>query len=175
MLQNSRGVFFLRSPKRRRQPPPDAQGLGILKPVKLVHLHVRTFVGDEIDIFFKYSYAHFPCSHSSFGCTGTHYVCRLEKLQFHKMLYFFRNLQMSIRTFSMRRIRPYGHIRPKIQVLAHLGGWGFCRILFPIYIPIGPVWGLLLGSLNFIRLPWSVQGDHPHKTFFHILIRTFSM
>ena len=51
MLQNSRGVFFLRSPKRRRQPPPDAQGLGILKPVKLVHLHVRTNCGDEIDIF----------------------------------------------------------------------------------------------------------------------------
>ena len=26
MLQNSRAVFFLRSPKRRRQPPTDAQG-----------------------------------------------------------------------------------------------------------------------------------------------------
>ena len=28
MLQNSRGVFFLRSPKRRRQPPPVAQCWG---------------------------------------------------------------------------------------------------------------------------------------------------
>ena len=35
----------------------------------------------------------------------------------------------------MRRIRPYGHIRPKIKVL---GGWGFCCILFPIYIPYRP-------------------------------------
>jgi hypothetical protein len=89
MLQKSRGVFFLRSPKRRRQPPPVAQLGGTLKPVKLVHLLVRTNFGDEIDILFKCSYAQFPCSHSSFACTGTHYVCRLGKLQIHKLLDLF--------------------------------------------------------------------------------------
>ena len=61
---------------------------GTLKPVKLVNLLVRTNFGDEIDIFFKYSYAHFPCSHSSFACTGTHYVWRLEKLHFSKNVDF---------------------------------------------------------------------------------------
>ena len=47
----------------------------------------------------------------------------------------------------MRRIRPYGRTLPPILVLGELGGLGILPYFIPfIYIPIGPVWGLVLGS-----------------------------
>ena len=120
ILQNSRGVFFLREPKRRKQLRHRRKGLGILKPIKLVHLHVRTNFGDEIDIFFKYSYAHVPCSHSSFACTGTHYVCRLEKLVFLPKCRLFKisklkswNVHGSIFRMSTNPDRPKNQILGK--------------------------------------------------------------
>ena len=94
-------------------------GGGTLKPVKLVQLLVRTNFGDEIDIFFKYSYAHFPCSHSSFACTGTHYVCWLEKLHVFQKIDFSKsqnwNLGMSMGAFSACQ---------QIQIVQKIKYWG---------------------------------------------------
>jgi len=47
-----------------------------------------------------------------------------------------QNLEICTGTFSMRRIRPYGHIWPEIKVFDDFGGWGFCRIFSYIYIYI---------------------------------------
>ena len=57
-----------------------------------------------------------------------------------------QNLEICIGTFSMRRIWLYGHIWPKIEVFAGFGGLGILPYFIPYIYPIGPVWGLLLGS-----------------------------
>jgi len=57
-----------------------------------------------------------------------------------------QNIEMSIGTFSMRRIRPYGHIWFKIEVFADLGGLGILPYFIPFIYAVGPVWGLTLGS-----------------------------
>ena len=67
MLQKSRGVFFLRSPKRRRQTPPIAQLGGALKPVKMqiISRHfvfspkMSTFQNLKIEML-EYAWEQFP-------------------------------------------------------------------------------------------------------------------
>ena len=51
----------------------------------------------------------------------------------------------------MRRIWLYGHIWPKIEVFVDFGGLGILPYFSYIY-PIGPVWGLLLGSFYMVGI-----------------------
>jgi len=87
----------------------------------------------EYLLFFKYSYAHAPCSHSSFACTGTHYVRRLI---FCLLSYFAHKSRVGIAWSPLLRalgtrldflesllVRPKKSLESWFGLLAALSAW----------------------------------------------------
>jgi len=62
-----------------------------------------------------------------------------------------QNLEMSIGTFSMCRIRPYGHIRTEITFFADLGVLGILPYFIPYIYSYRPCLGSLAGVM-FVRM-----------------------
>ena len=75
------------------------------------------------------------------------YIYRSEEIQFQMSASFSWNLQICIRTHSMRWIGLYSHIRRKSLFFTIWGGSGFCHIL-PIFLPCGGplIWSLFMAA-----------------------------
>ena len=111
---------------------------GTLKPVKLVHVLVRTNFGDEID-FFSNTHTHiFHVAIRHLHAQAHITSVGSESYIFPKMLTF-QNLKTEILKCPWEHFPCVGSgyraiYGEKSWFWGIWGGWGFCRILFPIYI-----------------------------------------